>query len=206
LVIFAKYYQFLTRVDPRRRPEEYRRRQKSFSELARSLAFNKRLPLLLIRARLACTMDGLALKRKLDPSGSSSSRKKFKQNPFLKASPGKSLRKTKKGATASIAVSVNDLPWKTVRTQGDVGGFGDEAEGGMLILEEVEDVEVVYGQSEGGKIVGFKVSALLYIRKEQGRAHELNSSRSKRQVMMLQSRMPKSRINVKSLHRRLPSL
>ena len=58
-------------------------------------------------------------------------------------------------------MSVNDLPWKASQSHLDIGGFGpgDEAEGGMLTLEEVEDVEVVYGKSEGGKVVGFKVSA-----------------------------------------------
>ncbi|KAI0074447.1 DEAD-domain-containing protein [Panus rudis PR-1116 ss-1] len=60
----------------------------------------------------------------------------------------------KKPKTAHIR-SATDLPWKSVPTTTEAGletGFD-----GILELEEVEDVEVVYEETEGGKVARFKV-------------------------------------------------
>ncbi|KAF8505085.1 ATP-dependent RNA helicase [Hysterangium stoloniferum] len=96
--------------------------------------------------------DVKRLKRKLVPTTSSLARKKPKKNhvvvPKVKKSHVKSL--------SSTQVAVDDLPWKSVCTQ-DIGEFGDNGEGGMMGLEEVEGVEVVYGEGKEGRIVGFRV-------------------------------------------------
>ena len=67
-----------------------------------------------------------------------------------KVKPSK-LAARKKAKTAHL--SVDQLPWKSVARPREASGAFD----GMLDLEEVSDVEVVYEQTEAGKIVKFKV-------------------------------------------------
>lgn len=47
------------------------------------------------------------------------------------------------------------LPWKVVKRPVEAGMGGDD---GILELEEVDDVEVVYEETEGGRVVTFNVS------------------------------------------------
>lgn len=47
------------------------------------------------------------------------------------------------------------LPWKVVARPVEAGMGGDD---GILELEEVDDVEVVYEETEGGRVVTFNVS------------------------------------------------
>lgn len=100
-------------------------------------------------------------KRKLGIIASTSSRKKLKRTHPLNNSASHKVKKTTKQTLSLAAVTADDLPWKTISAQGDVGGFGDNMEGGILTLEEVEGVEVVYGDGDGGKIVGFRVCSTL---------------------------------------------
>lgn len=101
-------------------------------------------------------MDG---KRKLGQSSASTPRKKVKRNPLHKIT----RREKPSDPSTSVTSSVHDLPWKTVRPQ-DVGGFGADADGGMLMLEEVEGVEVVYGEGKDGNVVGFRVPDSSWVR------------------------------------------
>ncbi|KAJ2933972.1 hypothetical protein H1R20_g3167, partial [Candolleomyces eurysporus] len=73
----------------------------------------------------------LALKRKLK-GGSSAPRKKLK-------------------VTKS---NIDDLPWKTISRPAETGLGGDD---GILELEEVEGVEVVYEETAKGRVTKFKV-------------------------------------------------
>ncbi|KAF8527117.1 P-loop containing nucleoside triphosphate hydrolase protein [Gautieria morchelliformis] len=102
-------------------------------------------------------MDDRTRKRKLGTVASTSSRKKLKRThrPTLFAS--NKIRKSIKPAESVIAVAPENLPWKAVPTHGNVGGFGNEEDGGILALEEVEGVEVVYGDGDGGKVIGFRI-------------------------------------------------
>jgi hypothetical protein len=75
------------------------------------------------------------------------------------------VRRKKSSVPSSISkeVKAGNLPWKTI-TPALLSGPGDlsfDAEGGMMELEEVEGVEVVYedANTEGGrKRVSFRVS------------------------------------------------
>jgi ATP-dependent RNA helicase DDX24/MAK5 len=58
---------------------------------------------------------------------------------------------------SKIQRSVEELPWKTSRRPLETGLGGDD---GILELEEVEGVEVVYEMTEGGKVAKFHVSHL----------------------------------------------
>ena len=69
-----------------------------------------------------------------------------------KVKPSK-LASRKKAKTAHL--SVDQLPWKSVARPREANASG--AFDGMLDLEEVSDVEVVYEETEAGKIVKFKV-------------------------------------------------
>jgi ATP-dependent RNA helicase DDX24/MAK5 len=51
--------------------------------------------------------------------------------------------------------SVDGLPWKTVNRPSETGLDGDD---GILDLEEVENVEVVYEDTERGRVMKFNVS------------------------------------------------
>lgn len=60
-------------------------------------------------------------------------------------------------ATKKIKVqhgSLDKLPWKTVARPIETGLDGDD---GILELEEVDDVEVVYEERDGGKVIRFNV-------------------------------------------------
>lgn len=69
-----------------------------------------------------------------------------------KVNPSK-LAARKKAKTTHL--SVDQLPWKSVARPREANASGELD--GMLELEEVSDVEVVYDETEGGKIVRFKV-------------------------------------------------
>lgn len=53
-------------------------------------------------------------------------------------------------------LSANDLPWKTVKRTQEAGI--DAGLEGIMELEEVEGVEVVYEETEKGKVAKFNVS------------------------------------------------
>ena len=69
-----------------------------------------------------------------------------------KVKPSK-LGARKKAKTAHL--SADQLPWKSITRPREANASG--AFDGMLDLEEVSDVEVVYEETEAGKIVKFKV-------------------------------------------------
>lgn len=52
-------------------------------------------------------------------------------------------------------LSLDNLPWKSLHRPGVAGFNGDD---GILELEEVEGVEVVYEETEGGRVARFNVS------------------------------------------------
>jgi ATP-dependent RNA helicase DDX24/MAK5 len=52
---------------------------------------------------------------------------------------------------------LEDLPWKTVSRPTETGLGGDD---GVLDLEEVDDVEVVYEETDAGRVVKFNVSIM----------------------------------------------
>ncbi|KAL1730610.1 P-loop containing nucleoside triphosphate hydrolase protein [Schizophyllum commune] len=56
--------------------------------------------------------------------------------------------------TKIVHKNPDDLPWKTVKRPVVAGLDGDD---GILELEEVEDVEVVYEETEGGRVARFNV-------------------------------------------------
>lgn len=53
--------------------------------------------------------------------------------------------------------SLNDLPWKTLSKPSQAGFEGDD---GILWLEEVDNVEVVYEETEKGRVAKFKVRSV----------------------------------------------
>lgn len=57
---------------------------------------------------------------------------------------------------AKVVSNANDLPWKTVGRSREAD-LGDSLDG-ILDLEEVDDVEVFYEETDAGKVVRFKVS------------------------------------------------
>ncbi|KAG2143014.1 ATP-dependent RNA helicase [Suillus clintonianus] len=69
-------------------------------------------------------------------------------------------RKAKAGPSASRKrlkiqpTSLDGLPWKAVHRPSETGLDGDD---GILELEEVENVEVVYEDTEGGRVMKFNV-------------------------------------------------
>ncbi|KAH7920183.1 ATP-dependent RNA helicase [Leucogyrophana mollusca] len=65
------------------------------------------------------------------------------------SSKGRSFKKLKVQTT-----SLDGLPWKSISRPKDTGLDGDD---GILELEEVDDVEVVYEETAGGKVVKFNV-------------------------------------------------
>jgi ATP-dependent RNA helicase DDX24/MAK5 len=79
----------------------------------------------------------------------------------MKTKPASVKRKVKAGPSASRKrlkmqpTSLDGLPWKSVRRPSETGLDGDD---GILELEEVENVEVVYEDTEGGRVMKFNVS------------------------------------------------
>ncbi|KAF8889624.1 hypothetical protein BD779DRAFT_323125 [Infundibulicybe gibba] len=51
--------------------------------------------------------------------------------------------------------NADDLPWRSVRRPVEAGVGGDD---GILELEEVDGVEVVYEDTDGGRVARFKVA------------------------------------------------
>ena len=74
----------------------------------------------------------LGLKRKLRPHGENSAKR---------------LKRTDAG--------LNDLPWKTIKrtNEASLGDFDD----GILEFEEVEGVDVIYEETDTGKVAKFNV-------------------------------------------------
>ena len=81
------------------------------------------------------------------------------------ASPSLSLKRKTKPSSSSIAkrvktkhVLTEDLPWKKVSKprEADLGTGMD----GFLELEEVDDVDVVYEETDAGRVVKFQVRAV----------------------------------------------
>ncbi|KAF6744164.1 ATP-dependent RNA helicase [Ephemerocybe angulata] len=67
----------------------------------------------------------------------------------LKGSSGPPRKKVKVSSS-----NLEDLPWKTLSRPMETGLDGDD---GILDLEEVEGVEIVYEETENGKVARFKV-------------------------------------------------
>jgi ATP-dependent RNA helicase DDX24/MAK5 len=59
-----------------------------------------------------------------------------------------------------VASNLEDLPWKTLSRPIETGLSGDD---GILELEEVEGVEVVYEETEKGRVTKFKVRTPLHL-------------------------------------------
>lgn len=53
--------------------------------------------------------------------------------------------------------SLDRLPWKSIVRPVETGLDGDD---GILELEEVDNVEIVYEEKDGGKVVKFNVRSL----------------------------------------------
>ncbi|GBE88760.1 ATP-dependent RNA helicase MAK5 [Sparassis crispa] len=70
--------------------------------------------------------------------------------------------------TKTVHLTTDDLPWKTISRpkEADLGDGFD----GLLELEEVDDVQVVYEETEGGKVVKFKVAGEKSEEDERGAA------------------------------------
>lgn len=74
--------------------------------------------------------------------------------------PKTTLKRKLKGSTPSrkkSKVTLDGLPWKTVSRPKETGLDGDD---GILDLEEVDNVEVVYEETESGRVAKFNVSSL----------------------------------------------
>ena len=78
---------------------------------------------------------------------------------------GKALKRKSKIAALSSrkkarteARSADDLPWKVVSRRQESGI--DDAFEGVMELEEVDGVQVVYEETDGGKVARFHVSPL----------------------------------------------
>lgn len=77
-------------------------------------------------------------------------------------------RKVKPGVTAARKktktehLTANDLPWKMVKSRQEAG-LHTELEG-MMELEEVDGVEVVYEEGSAGRVATFRVSRTIVLR------------------------------------------
>ncbi|KAF8553319.1 P-loop containing nucleoside triphosphate hydrolase protein [Imleria badia] len=74
--------------------------------------------------------------------------------------PKRNAHPQSSSATKKIKVqhgSLDSLPWKSVARPVDTGLDGDD---GILELEEVDNVEVVYEEKDGGKVIKFHVLQL----------------------------------------------
>lgn len=95
---------------------------------------------ILARLKLASTSD---LKSIMAPIDTRNKRK----------TPSSSSQSSRKKAKTQHRTA-DALPWKTVSRPVDAGLDGDD---GILELEEVDDVEVVYEETEAGRVVKFNV-------------------------------------------------
>jgi len=68
-----------------------------------------------------------------------------------------SITSSRKKARTQL-LSAHDLPWKTIVRPQEAGADIDE---GILELEEIDDVEVVYEETEGGRVAKFNVRAFV---------------------------------------------
>jgi ATP-dependent RNA helicase DDX24/MAK5 len=73
---------------------------------------------------------------------------------LLKRKTGLGTSTTRKKAKTEH-LSADDLPWKIIKNRQEAG-FQSGMDG-MMELEEVEGVEVVYEENMGGKVAKFKV-------------------------------------------------
>ncbi|KAH8103065.1 ATP-dependent RNA helicase [Cristinia sonorae] len=73
---------------------------------------------------------------------------------LLKRKAASNAEKSRKKVKASH-LSADDLAWKVVETPKEAG-LGDDLDG-ILELEEVDDVEVVYEETAGGKVAKFNI-------------------------------------------------
>lgn len=103
----------------------------------------------IVRVRDVLPKHILTRKRKVAPSNRALN--------IFEAGDVQSLRPTKKSRTWDTDITSSELPWKELsRPQGS--NFGMTEEGGFLMLEEVEGVDVQYEDTaNGGKIAKFKV-------------------------------------------------
>lgn len=62
-------------------------------------------------------------------------------------------RPSKRQKVAKKHLALDELAWKVVERP---SAAGIDEEGGMLMLEEVDDVEVYYEETENGKIAKFR--------------------------------------------------
>jgi ATP-dependent RNA helicase DDX24/MAK5 len=89
------------------------------------------------------TFTSRALMVRQDPPVLAGSKRRLQQNSLAR-------KRTKTRHKTTDA-----LPWKVVKRPVEAGMGGDD---GILELEEVDDVEVVYEETEGGRVVTFNVS------------------------------------------------
>lgn len=76
-----------------------------------------------------------------------------KKNGLKRKQNSSSTSKSRKKQRKEID-SVEDLPWKKLARPTASGFVGDD---GILELEEVDDVEIVYEETENGRVARFKV-------------------------------------------------
>lgn len=99
------------------------------------------------RSKAADGQKGYAKGKRSSKKTTVSSQKKKKVRSSKAAPNGPSYKQ----------VSAASLPWR--RTAGAKYDFGDLGDGGMLDLEEIDGVDVVYDETaQGGKTISFKVS------------------------------------------------
>lgn len=79
-----------------------------------------------------------------------SSFKRKIRSEFKRATKARKKARTHSGSSATIST----LPWKTLS---HAGNFGNADDDGILELEEVDNVQVVYEETPEGRIATFKV-------------------------------------------------
>lgn len=101
------------------------------------------------------TGKGKSNKKRKAPSSSSSA--------LTTEQPSKKHKKPAQSTSAYRNITANALPWQSVRNvKYDFDAF--DGEGGMLDLEEIDGVDVVFEQTEqGGRNVRFKVGLLFIL-------------------------------------------
>lgn len=75
--------------------------------------------------------------------------------PLVKRRNEEKTASSRKKAKMQHHLSLHDLPWKILQRPQVAGLNGDD---GILELEEVEGVEVVYEETESGRVARFNVS------------------------------------------------